>query len=199
MHTRPARLARGALAGSFAVLTAAVSHALAGGHVPSGLSIAVALVFATLLGTAATAARPSLPRLALLVGVSQVAFHLGFVLLGTGTTLAGGHHGAAIDLVGVAASSGAVHVDASGMWIAHAAAALVTLVVLRFAEAATWTVLVRLASRFVLSAFRMPPAPAGPLGAAFARRTPEHLLPILAGRRAASRSLRRGPPALSFA
>lgn len=207
MRSRPARLARGAVAGAGAVLAAAVSHATAGGGVPSGLAIGAALIFATMLGTALTATRPSLPRLTALVALSQGAFHLGFVLLGTGGSVVGSahaHHGAtaagslAIDPDGVAAAPGHEVAGAAGMWLAHAVAALVTVVILRHAESAAWAMLVHgftwLAAAVLRTQHGATPASTAvraPLGtgsaAAPATHDPRHAVH------------RRGPPALSFA
>lgn len=198
MQSRPARLARGLVAGGFAVLTAAVSHTLAGAEAPSALALLVALVFAGLLGTAVTAAQPSLARLTALVGASQVAFHLGFVLLGASGSITGGHHGAPLDLDGIASAPSHAHLDTVGMWMAHAVAALVTIGMLRLAESAAWTLLVRLAGRLVVAVLRA-------TGSLSAPRPAERIaldavdLPAQAGERAASSQHRRGPPVLSFA
>lgn len=198
MQSRPARLARGLVAGGFAVLTAAVSHTLAGAEAPSALALLVALVFAGLLGTAVTAARPSLPRLAALVGASQVAFHLGFVLLGASGSITGGHHGAPLDLDGIASAPAHAHLDTAGMWVAHVIAAVVTIGMLRLAESAAWTLLVRLAGRLALAVLRAIRCPSLPRAA---RRIVLDAvdLPAQAGERAASSHHRRGPPSLSFA
>jgi len=80
--TRAQRLARGWVVGLVATTVAAVSHSLAGGYRPGVLSFGTALVFAGMLGTLVIGRRPSLPRLSVAVGMSQLAFHLLFALLG---------------------------------------------------------------------------------------------------------------------
>src|SRR3954470_230067 len=81
---RAQRLARGWIVGLVATTVAAVSHSLAGGYQPGALSFVTALVFAGMLGTVVIGRRPSLPRLTIAVGMSQLAFHLVFSLLGSG-------------------------------------------------------------------------------------------------------------------
>ena len=84
MHSRGARLARGWVIGAFATALAALSHAVAGGGTPSGLGSGHrASSFGGMLATLAVGRRPSLPRLAIAVGGSQLAFHALFSLLGT--------------------------------------------------------------------------------------------------------------------
>src|SRR3954466_15582977 len=90
MAARAQRLARGWIVGLVATTVAAVSHSLAGGYQPGALSFGTALVFAGLLGTAVIGRRPPLPRLGAAVGVSQLAFHLLFSLLGGGTAAPSG-------------------------------------------------------------------------------------------------------------
>ncbi|TPW74551.1 hypothetical protein [Schumannella soli] len=161
LQSRAARTARGALAGTTAMVLAAASHGFGGGDVPGWLAIAVGLVVAVLLGTLLTARRPSLPRLLAIVLPSQAAFHYLFVLLG-GPGLAVARHvhpgASSSDFASAAATSsasgaGAAHVGAAHaahlteprMLAAHLVAAIVTVVLLRWAEAALWTLLVRLA------------------------------------------------------
>ncbi|WBU39017.1 hypothetical protein [Homoserinibacter sp. YIM 151385] len=198
MQTRAARLVRGTLAGGTSVLAAALSHQAAGGEAPSALAIGAGLVFGVLLGTALTARRPSWWRMLALVGVSQVAFHLVFVLLGTsaaiGTTMHGHHHLVAIDVLGVGDGRESA---ALGMWTAHAVAAVASALLLRHAEAGAWALLVtagRLLARTLLPLGLVTPAlPARPAAAAAS--------PAPAGPRRLERATalrRRGPPLLAF-
>ncbi|CAN5284319.1 hypothetical protein BH11ACT3_BH11ACT3_15220 [soil metagenome] len=200
MYSRAARLARGWVVGAFATALAALSHALAGGGVPSALALLGGVVFAGLLGTLAAGRTPSLPRLAVAVLGSQLAFHVGFSYLGsavstppastpavtTGTMLMS--HG---EMDVVVASSAHHHVDSPAMWIAHAVAAFVTLVFLRFAERAVWSLLTQLVG-LVVSPFRA----ARPLPVRATRPAP---LPVsspslFVGRLLGAAVSRRGPP-----
>jgi hypothetical protein len=166
MTPRAARLLRGALLGSVATLLAALSHVAGGGPVPSGLALVLGGVFATAVGTlalgrVAAGRRAPLGRTAVAVGVAQLAFHLGFSLLGTGGSVrsTGGHHHS---LVSIATDPGsAVAQGGAGMWLAHLIAAVATVLYLRHLEARVWAVLARLGG-FLLRALgiRMPQQPA---------------------------------------
>ncbi|TPW70141.1 hypothetical protein [Schumannella sp. 10F1B-5-1] len=170
LQSRAARTARGTLAGTTAMLIAAVSHGAGGADLPGWLAIAVGLVFAILLGTLLTARRPSLPRLLAIVLPSQAAFHYLFVLLGGPGVVAAAHvHGdaatreAVAGLTGAAATGAAgsgsvshlVHLTEPRMLAAHLVAAVATVVLLRWVEQALWTLLVRRASLLALPAARV--------------------------------------------
>jgi hypothetical protein len=185
-----------------ATTVAAVSHSLAGGYQPGVLSFGAALVFAGMLGTAVIGRRPSLPRLSVAVGVSQLAFHLVFSLLGTGGPSAASgaamSNMAAMDEVPVTAPAMSAHDHLAdpGMWIAHALAAVLTILFLRRAELAVWTMLTRLgrvlATRLtvVLVPVESGGTPRIPAWPTIARRPAERLLVASASR--------RGPPLLAF-
>jgi hypothetical protein len=208
LTARMQRVARGWIVGLVSTTVAAVSHSLAGGYHPGALSFGLALVFAGLLGTAVIGRRPSLPRLTIAVGASQLAFHLVFSLLGSGGGSAlrsdpGMSGMAAMDgpTVTAVAASGHDHLADPAMWIAHAAAALLTLIFLRHAERAVWTMLTRLvtvvAARIVAARIGVAATPVSigepprvPAGAAAVPRPAPRLL-------VASLS-RRGPPLPSF-
>jgi hypothetical protein len=138
MASRGARLSRGSLVAVFAVLTAAVSHTVAGGEPPSMQVVALAIAFALVACVPLAGRRRSIFSLAAMVGLSQLLLHGLFALFGSGGDVAatGGHHGAALLLD----SSGPIatpHPDmAALMTIAHAIAALATLVLVRFGESA---------------------------------------------------------------
>lgn len=190
MHSRGARLTRGWVIGSFATALAALSHAVAGGGTPSGLALVAGVVFGGMLATLAVGRRPSLPRLTIAVGGSQLAFHALFSLLGTsGTVAASGHaHGAPL-----AMSMGpATHGEGAGMWLAHAAAGVVTLAMLQGAERAAWRLLTELA-RLVVAPFRAQGAAPHPVPARLAPLTIASPIPLLARALSAGVS-RRGPP-----
>lgn len=139
MSTRWARFVRGWLAATFATLIAAASHAAAGGIPPTLVSIALALAFSGVACVLLTGRTLSLARTGIAVVGSQLAFHLVFSTMGGVTVAAvastGPHvHGVA----SLAHTAGATHHTDPGMWLAHAAAALLTIVVLRRGEAAFW-------------------------------------------------------------
>ena len=199
MSARAQRLARGWIVGLIATTVAAVSHSLAGGYRPGILSFGVALVFAALLGTAVIGRRPSLPRLTVAVGGSQLAFHLAFSALGSGAAPSVSVGGGMADMPAMRSvsppalvASGHDHLADPSMWIAHTLAAVLTVLFLRNAELAVWTMLTRVFARvtaFVVPVAAEPPlAPAAGLPAA---------RPLLARVLVASAS-RRGPPLLSF-
>jgi hypothetical protein len=150
MDSRWARVARGFLASGLAIFVAALFHVAGGGAVPGPVPLALSLAFATLAAIALTARRLSLWRLTISVGISQFLFHLLFSL-GGGTAdfsssdgsplMAHVHSGSHLVM-----SSGlpAAHADmgalptSPGMWPAHAAAVLVTVIALRFGERTFW-------------------------------------------------------------
>jgi hypothetical protein len=184
--SRSARLARGWVVGTFATGLAAASHSIAGGGTPSPLALVVGVVFGGMLSTLALTRRPSLPRLAIAVGVTQLAFHAVFSVLGTATTFTTGHDHAA-----VLSAHPHAHVDTPEMWLAHAVAGALTLALLRGAERAVWRLLTE-AARLVVAPFRrLAAAPVVP------RRRPllVSVLPApLLGRSPVSSLSRRGPP-----
>jgi hypothetical protein len=203
MHAHAQRLARGWIVGLVATTVAAVSHSLAGGYRAGILSFGVALVFAGLLGTAVIGRQPSLPRLSVAVGVSQLAFHLLFSELGGGLGIVSGPSGSssggmsdmsAMDATGTTAlvASGHDHLADPSMWIAHALAAVLTIAFLRHAELAVWGMLTRAFTR--VTAFAVPVvAVAHPVGAAGLP-----VVRVLVSRLLVSSASRRGPPLLSF-
>jgi hypothetical protein len=136
VQSRASRAARGWVTGALATVAAAVSHGVADGGAPSALALGSALVFAGVLGTFLIGRRASLPRLVGIVAGSQLAFHLVFSYLTPGTATGGSHHGSAVLEPAVAH-----HGTDPGMWAAHALAMLVTLVFLRRAELALWSLL----------------------------------------------------------
>jgi len=202
---RAQRLARGWIVGLVATTAAAVSHSVAGGYRPGALSFGTALIFAGMLGTLVIGRRPSLPRLAAAVGVSQFAFHLLFSTLGSGGGSAARIVGSGMPgmpmtdaptIAAPVAMNGHDHLADPGMWIAHAIAAALTILFLRRAEGAVWTMLTRL-GRIVatlLTAVLVPAAsgevPHLPTGPNMSRR-PAERVPV------ASAS-RRGPPLAAF-
>jgi hypothetical protein len=210
MAARAQRLARGWIVGLVATTVAAVSHSLAGGYQPGVLSFATALVFAGMLGTFVIGRTPSLPRLSIAVGVSQLAFHLLFSLLGGGAIAASATSQAGLGMSGMPGMPAVVgppvtahlamsahdHVADPGMWIAHTIAAALTVLFLRRAELAVWAMLTRLgrvlATRLtvVLVPVASDGAPRIPAWPSIVHRPAERLLVASASR--------RGPPLPAF-
>jgi len=189
VQSRASRAARGWIAGAFATGVAATSHGLADGAAPSTLSLAVALVFAGVLGTFVVGRRPSLPRLAVIVSGSQLGFHLLFAGLTPGTAAPASHH----DLSPVLEPAVAHHGTSPTMWIAHAIALLATIWFLRRAEVALWRML---RHAFDVVRFRSPVVAVRPrtdlaVGAAASwYPLPAPFLSVVSD---------RGPPAVGFA
>jgi len=202
---RAQRLARGWIVGLVATTAAAVSHSVAGGYRPGALSFGTALIFAGMLGTLVISRRPSLPRLTVAVGVSQFAFHLLFSTLGSGGGSAARIVGSGMPgmtmtdaptIAAPVAMGGHDHLADTGMWIAHAIAAVLTILFLRRAEGAVWTMLTRL-GRIVATLLTrvLVPAASGevphlPTRPNLSRRPAERVLVASASR--------RGPPLLAF-
>jgi hypothetical protein len=142
MAPRWTRFVRGWLTAGFSVVVAAFSHVAGGGAEPGALGVVLALAFSVPLCIALTGRRASLLRLAVSVAASQLAFHVLFSLGagsagGPGASSTGGHHSplvvtaGASDLLATAGGHQMAMVGGS-MWAAHATAALVTVVGLRW-------------------------------------------------------------------
>lgn len=138
--SRAVRTARGAAGASIATLLAAASHAVAGGSVTL-LALAATIVLALPICVALAGRVASVWRLSLGVAVSQLIYHWSFAGLGV-TASPGGtisaiaphsQHDAAWSFVPAVAAAGAADWL---MWIAHAAAAIVTIALLAFGERA---------------------------------------------------------------
>lgn len=206
-----ARAARGAVVAAFSTFVALASHVLAGGAVPGLLGIVVPLVFATSTCIALAGLRRSWLRLSVSVALSQLLFHTLFVVGAASTSTVtvvgggtGGHAGHGADatlmVMGSAGSSmsHASHAGAS-MWVAHAVAALVTVVTLQRGEAVL-TRFARLAGRLVAVLFLpvvrllvLPSHPRTALSSVEGSWVPSPLPVVSTG------TVRRGPPALSMA
>ncbi|CAN5390153.1 hypothetical protein BH11ACT5_BH11ACT5_19820 [soil metagenome] len=132
MDSRWARVARGVTAASIATFVAAFSHWISGGVAPSWFGVGVSLVISIMVCTVFTGRTLSVWRLAVSIGLSQFLFHSLFS--GLGTPVIAEHHMGAMDAT-------AAHLHAAPtMWLAHAIAALVTVVAFRFGEQAFWGV-----------------------------------------------------------
>ena len=205
---RTARATRGLAAAGFSTVVALASHVLAGGDMPSLLGVLVPLVFATSACVALAGLARSWLRLSVSVALSQVLFHTLFVIGAAGTSTAvvgaggGAHagHGAEPTVLALGSTGSAMaHAGHSGawMWVAHAAAALVTVVTLHRGEAVLAR-LTELADRLVAVLFVpvtrllvLVPHPRTALTSAEGTWAPSPL-PVVA-----TSTVRRGPPVLS--
>lgn len=134
MNSRWWRVARGATAAASATFVAAFSHTIAGGRPPSAFGVAVSLVLSVALCTMLTGRTVALWRLVVSVGVSQFLFH--GLFSGLGTPVPAAHEMAAM---GVDAAAPAHH-NTPAMWLAHALAAVITILALRYAGSTFWGV-----------------------------------------------------------
>ena len=186
MDSRWARVARGWTAAGFATFVAAFSHTVVDGAGPSAFGILVSLVISGALCTMLAGRTMSLWRLTISVGASQAMFHGLFGSLGTPVVV--GHRMGAMPMD----AASAPHHAGAVMWLAHAIAAVITVVALRYAGSAFWGVadtarllLTRLAALFV------PVTPTARSSATIADRNdlPRDLTRLLSPMR------HRGPPA----
>jgi hypothetical protein len=128
----------------FSTLIAAASHTLAAGP-PSALAVVLSLAFAGMLCVGLAGKQLSWARLAASVIGSQLMFHQLFASLGgAGWTPAVHVHGAAdaAGALGMATMPAQSLQPSDGLWMvaAHAGAAVVTFVLLRFGERSFWSV-----------------------------------------------------------
>jgi hypothetical protein len=143
MTTRWARVARGFVAAVISLFVAIFSHILPGGNVPGALALLACLILSTLVCIALSGKKLSLFRLSAAVGVSQFLFHSVFSLSASVPSTAATpasliHSGHLHEQVIVLGTSGVASID-EGMWLAHALAAVVTIVALRHGELAFWS------------------------------------------------------------
>jgi hypothetical protein len=142
MTTRWARVARGFVAAVISLFVAAFSHILPGGNVPGALALLACLILSTLVCIALAGKKLSLFRLSAAVVASQFLFHSVFSLSAsvpsvTATPASLIHSGHIHQQLMVLGTSGAASID-GGMWLAHAVAAVMTIVALRYGELAFW-------------------------------------------------------------
>jgi hypothetical protein len=212
MATRWARFARGWVVALFSTFVAGLSHTLAGGAVPNIVAVVLSLAFAGIVCIGLAGRTLSLGRMAASVLLSQLIFH-GLFSFGasggaltvspTASAIPGAHQhgpiGVVADLGSASIGHGGAH-TAAWMWVAHAIAAIITIVALRHGETAFWglfdTVRLGIRSLFaalagVLTGATLPDAPRSAVSTArvFA---PRDLAVVF------SRMRHRGPPALRF-
>jgi hypothetical protein len=157
MTSRSARAVRGLLTAAFSVFVAAFSHVAAGGDTPGVVGVTVALAFATMLSVALAGTTLSLGRLTASVILSQLLLHLlfGVGAAGSAFTVTGAaHHGGSMSIQPTASvlPQAGMH-DEGWMWVAHACAALVTIIALRYGEKAFWGLLRQAGNRLAAVVF----------------------------------------------
>lgn len=136
MHTRAMRVLRGSLAALFATCVAALSHVVAGGVSPSLFGVAVSLLISITICSLLAGRTVSLLRLSIAILASQTLYHALFssMLAPAGV--------AAHDMSAMTFNFASVANAAdSTMSLWHVAAAVVTIVVFRYAEVAFWGLL----------------------------------------------------------
>lgn len=141
MTSRWARVVRGLVAAIVSLFAAASFHIVAGGSTPTTLALISCLVVSTFVCVTLSGKRLSLVKLSTAVGVSQFLFHSVFSLWTTqpASTAPVGH---VHDHLFVFLSPTAPVMAAdSGMWLAHALAAVATIAALRYGEVAFWGLL----------------------------------------------------------
>lgn len=197
---RAGRVFRGSIAALLATFVATVSHSSATAHPPAMLGILLGLGIAAPICVLMAGRTHSWWRLSIAVGASQALFHsLLSLQLGEGAGAAGGtgaatgshlaHAEHASAATGALLSTPTAHpAESPWMWLAHAIAAVITVVALGLGERA-----VRLLARLVSRAFRallpgraMHAAPGAPAP------IPEPV--VLLGLTVLSVMRRRGPP-----
>lgn len=194
MQARQTRVIRGVLAAAVSTFAAAFSHGVASAQAPSPMALAAASVLAVFV-CIGLAGRVTPLRLAAAVILSQAGFHTLFTLVPATSGSASSVHGShgMVTLT----TDAAAHVHSpndAGMWLGHAAAAVVTILALRHGERAFTAIVdsLRLSIRSLVGA-----------GDALPVLTPASVapawLPIASTVTAvlASSVSRRGPPVLS--
>ena len=188
MSSRWARVARGWTAAGFATFVAALSHTLAGGAAPGVVAILVTLVISGAVCTLLAGRTLSTWRLAASIALSQALFHGVFSGLGMPVAPRGAHHTVALPVFD--ATIAHPHAGAT-MWLAHAAAALVTVIAFRHAERAFWGLADTarlLIARLLATVIPLCPATLPALAPGACRDVPRDLTVLLSSMR------HRGPP-----
>ena len=137
-ESRGLRVARGAIVATIATYSALMSHVAAGGAPPSWLGVAVPWVLSLMVCTVLAGRSLSLLRLSVGVTISQMLYHLLFVL-GASSSPSGAAthvHGHVLTLSGDAALVESLAHGGIAMWLSHGVAAVVTVLVAYRGEAA---------------------------------------------------------------
>lgn len=193
-------MARGSVAALAATATAAASHTLAGADAPAPAILALAAAFAVIVCVFLSGHRLTLPRLTASVLLSQLAYHALFLVAGGGEgvnvvgTSGGGAHAHDGSTVSLVALGGGHAAHGPAMLVAHFAAAVLTIAMLRHGEQIFWTLgaeLERVVVHIVgwVSALITPRSPSVAVVGAPTPRTPRRLNTVLSVLR------HRGPPA----
>lgn len=165
MATRQARVLRGLVAALIAAFVAMLAHAAGGGAVPNLAGAAVAFALSAPASILLAGRSLSTFRLAIAVALSQCAFHILFWFTGSSSaaivprasaSMLGTMHygslpyGSVPGATGMPGMSGMATSSSvpfgpgafdGGMWAAHLGAAIVTVMALRYGEAAFWGVI----------------------------------------------------------
>ncbi|WP_341579967.1 hypothetical protein [Microbacterium schleiferi] len=131
-RSRATRVIRASVAASIATFVALFSHVAAGGTMPHWLGIAVPWVLSLAVCTVLVGRALSLPRLSVAVVLSQLLFHVLFVLgadSGAATDGAATGHVHGLPTLDLTTGTTAVAADLS-MWLAHLVAAALTVAAL---------------------------------------------------------------------
>jgi hypothetical protein len=146
------RLGRSAALGASCLLLSLAAHVLAGGPAPSLLAVLVLAVPVACAGVLVTGSKAGLPRIAAVLGLTQIGLHQAFMALaqpgctGSATALArpmAAHAGATMTTgctPPVHMTGGSAAMDA-GMVAGHALAAALTALVLWQGERLLWALL----------------------------------------------------------
>lgn len=198
MSTRSARVARGLIAAGFATFVAALFHVAGGGLPPSAVALTLSLVFSGLGCIVLAGRRSALWRSASSVALSQFLFHALFSLspsahfAGATGHLHPGSHLTMLTDGAAATSMPAMSLSGPWMWLAHAAAATLTLVALRYGERVFVAV-----SEFTAFSLRRLLIAVAPVDVPVAQTRAETVPVVLPARAVVLGRLRhRGPPAL---
>lgn len=133
------RVGRGIVATAFAILFAALSHVAAGAQTPSLYAIGATIVVALPLSVALAGVRLSLARLSVIVVASQALFHFSFAMIAApaaNVVADSPHSGHSLGTMNTVSGGLPEASSTAVMWVAHAIAALATIVVLAFGERA---------------------------------------------------------------
>jgi len=163
MTTRAAQATRGVVAALVATFIALFSHSVADGAPPSRVGLLLALAFAVPTCVALAGRRMSRIRLSISVVSSQFAFHAAMLLGNPDTNVARSgsagtslHRHENVPVLDLAGSVGHSEHDVT-MWVAHALAAVATIIALRQGERAVWSILHRRAFESARSLFALAP------------------------------------------
>ena len=205
MTARQLRALRGCAAAVVATLVSATAHTLAGGGAPPPVLVLAIAVLAAPVAVVLVGRRPSRVRTGMAVLASQVVFHVAFAVagsLGAETMPAGHAHGAMIaasmpgmPMLGMTMPGMTMHPGAgmdadASMLIAHAVAAVVTVIMVSYGERMLRAI-ARGLSRYLPPLWQGTPLRSEAPRTATAR-PPAPLRPLFS-----SEVSRRGPPAFA--